>query len=99
MVSAVIELDTARVRLRYRSAVAAAVRRMGYRAFPGYRMTKIEHRVKAPDCEIMVLKIDDKRYEALIEWEEAGVTRQCTVPLVALQRHARRAGIRAARHG
>jgi hypothetical protein len=92
-----IELDTARVRLRYRSAVAAAVRRMGYRAFPGYRMTKIEHRVQAPDCEIIVLKIDDKRYEALIEYEQAGATKQCIVPLIALTRHARRAGIRASR--
>ena len=94
-----IDLETARVRLRYHSAVAAAVRRMGYRAFSGYRMKPIERRVRAPaEHEIVILSRDPRQGEVLIEWTDArSVVHKAIIPEIALTRHARKAGMRTAR--
>jgi hypothetical protein len=102
----VIELDTARLRLSLHGAIAASIRsrfglemtRQGYRPFPQYWMTRMERRVKAPDTDIHVLRLDGKRGEAVIQWcDERDLIKQAIAPQIAMVRRARRAGIRASR--
>jgi hypothetical protein len=94
-----IELETARVRLRYHSAVAAAVRRAfnleltpnGYRTLPRRRM--MEQCVRVPmDAEaVHVLRDDDRRGTSVVEVvDQRGVTRQIEVPKIAIQRWYRK---------